>query len=168
MAALLREVPQCWLSVSATTRAPREGEREGVEYFFVSDEDFDRLVSEDALLEWAFVHGQRYGTLQSIVEEHIAAGEQVILEIDCQGGFQVKEKIPSTHLVFIEPPSLEVLEDRLRKRGTEGEEKITERMRTAKLELLRKKEYDVSLINDDLEKAVSELVAYVKGQTETE
>ena len=106
------------------------------------------------------------GTPRADVEEHIARGDQVILEIDVQGGFQVREKMPSAHLVFVEPPSLEVLESRLRGRGTETEEAIATRMEAARVELSRKMEYDVRLVNDDLEEAVRALTGYVDEQAE--
>lgn len=158
---LLEEVADCWVSVSATTRNPREGEVDGVHYLFKTREEFMSLVESDGLLEWAEYSGNCYGTPRASVEEHMAAGEQVILEIEVQGAMQVREKLPEAHLVFIEPPSIEVLEERLRGRGTETEEIIARRMETALLELSRKKEYDYQLVNDELETAVSELVGYV-------
>ena len=166
VARLVREVPDAWVSVSVTTRAPRVGEVDGVHYRFATDEEFDRLVEEDGLLEWATYGGNRYGTPRADVEEHIARGDQVILEIDVQGGFQVREKMPSAHLVFVESPSLEVLESRLRGRGTETEEAIATRMEAARVELSRKMEYDVRLVNDDLEEAVRALTGYVDEQAE--
>ena len=166
VAPLVREVPDAWVSVSVTTRAPRVGEVDGVHYRFATDEEFDRLVEEDGLLEWATYGGNRYGTPRADVEGHIARGDQVILEIDVQGGFQVREKMPSAHLVFVEPPSLEVLEKRLRGRGTETEEAIATRMEAARVELSRKMEYDVRLVNDDLEEAVRALTGYVDEQAE--
>ncbi len=160
-------VDDAWVSVSVTTRSPRPGEIDGIHYFFASDEEFDRLVAEDGLLEWANVHGCRYGTPRKTVEEHIANGEQVILEIDVQGAFQVRESMPGARLIFIEPPSLEVLEARLRGRGTETEDVIEKRMKTALLELSRKMEYDIRLVNDDLDVATSELIAYIDEQAES-
>lgn len=160
-------VDDAWVSVSVTTRSPRPGEIDGIHYFFASDEEFDRLVAEDGLLEWANVHGCRYGTPRKTVEEHIANGEQVILEIDVQGAFQVRESMLGAHLIFIEPPSLEVLEARLRGRGTETEDVIEKRMKTALLELSRKMEYDIRLVNDDLDVATSELIAYIDEQAES-
>lgn len=168
VARLLQEVPDSWVSISATTRAPRKGETDGVEYLFLEEDAFEGLVQEGAFLEWAWVYGNRYGTLRSVVEEHVALGQQVILEIDVQGGFQVKEKMPAAHLVFIEPPSLAVLEQRLRKRGTETEDVIERRMQIAKVELSQKMEYDIRLINDKLDDAAAELVAYVNKQAEQE
>lgn len=166
VARLLREVPDAWVSVSATTREPRAGEIDGVHYQFTSDEGFQHLVDTDGLLEWATYSGNRYGTPRCSVEEHMAAGDQVILEIDVQGAFQVREKMPEAHLVFIEPPSLEVLEERLRGRGTETDDVIESRMQAAQVELSRKMEYDIRLVNDKLDEATAELVAYVNSQAE--
>lgn len=161
VARLLERVPSCWVSVSATTRAPRPGEVDGIHYFFMDKTAFSQLVAEGGFLEWAQVHDNCYGTLRSRVQEHIDAGDQVILEIDVQGAFQVREAMPNAHLVFIEPPSLEELERRLRGRGTETEEVIAKRMKTAQVELAQKMEYDVQVVNDDLERATEELVSYV-------
>ena len=121
---LLKRLEGAWLSVSATTRAPREGEVDGVSYLFVSDDRFDEMVAQDRLLEWAQVHDHRYGTPRDLVERHISAGDQVFLEIDVQGALQVRSKFPAAHLVFIAPPSMEELERRLRGRGTDSEESI--------------------------------------------
>ena len=166
VARLLRENTHAWVSVSVTTRKPRDGETEGIDYFFVSKQKFENMIASDQLLEWACVHGAYYGTPRKTVEEKIALGQQVILEIDVQGAFQVREKMPSAHLIFIAPPSLEVLETRLRKRGTETEDSIVQRMKTAQLELSRKMEYDMVLINDELAQAVSQLCAYIKTKAQ--
>lgn len=166
VARLLQRVPDAWVSISATTRAPREGEIDGVHYHFTAPEAFDRLIAEDGLLEWAEYSGNRYGSPRAPIEEHMARGGQVILEIEVQGAFQVREKMPDAHLVFIEPPSLEELERRLRGRGTEDEATIRKRLETAKVELSRKMEYDIRLVNDDLAKATDELVAYVEQKAE--
>ena len=166
MARLLREVPDAWVSRSVTTRAPREGEVDGVHYRFATAEEFQNLVDTDGLLEWATYAGNRYGTPRATVEEHMARGDQVILEIDVQGAFQVRDKMPSAHLVFIEPPSLEVLEERLRGRGTETDEVIEKRMQAAAVELSHKMEYDMRLVNDNLDEAVAALVGYVNEQAE--
>lgn len=166
VARLVHEVPDAWVSISVTTRPPRAGEVDGVHYCFASSEKFQSLVESDGLLEWAEYSGNYYGTPRATVEEHIAHGDQVILEIDVQGGFQVREKFPTAHLVFIEPPSLEVLEKRLRGRGTETDEVIATRMEAARVELSHKMEYDIRLVNDDLDEAASSLVAYVNEQAE--
>ena len=133
---LIEQVPDAWLSVSATTRKPREGEVDGKHYHFLSNDQFDDLVRQDGFLEWAQVHSNKYGTPRAQVEQAIAEGKQAILEIDVQGAFQIKEKIPQSILVFIEPPSLEILEERLRGRGTETEDVIAARMSVATMELL--------------------------------
>lgn len=159
-------VSDVWVSVSATTRAPRPGEEDGVHYFFYDDAQFDRAVAEGGMLEWAHVHGHRYGTPRATVEQKMAEGRQVVLEIDVQGAFQVREMIPQAKLIFIEPPSLEVLEARLRGRGTEAEDEVIRRMKTAEVELSRKMEYDVQLVNDDLDQATDTLVALVNAYAE--
>lgn len=161
---LLERIPGAWVSISATTRAPREGEVDGVHYLFMDDAEFDRMVEEGGLLEWAQVHDHKYGTPRALVESHMADGDQVILEIDVQGGFQIKEKNPDAHLVFIEPPSIDELERRLRGRGTEDEDTIALRMRNAELELSRKMEYDIQFVNDDLDVCTDEVVSYIERQ----
>ena len=158
---VLQRVPDAWVSVSATTRQPRPGEVDGRDYFFLDQPRFDELVSQGGFLEWAHVHGNSYGTLRSRVQDRIDHGSQVILEIDVQGAFQVKKAMPEAHLIFIEPPSLEELERRLRGRGTETEDVICNRMKTAEVELARKMEYDVQVVNDELERATEELVSYI-------
>lgn len=159
-------VSDVWVSVSATTRSPRPGEVDGVHYFFYDEEQFDRAVAEGGMLEWAHVHGHRYGTPRATVEQKMAEGRQVVLEIDVQGAFQVRDMIPEAKLIFIEPPSLEVLEARLRGRGTEAEDEVIRRMKTAEVELSRKMEYDVQLVNDDLDQATDALVALVNAYAE--
>jgi len=163
----LSQIDDAWVSVSATTREPRRGERDGVHYFFMDEDGFSAMAEEGGFLEWARYAGHGYGTPRRSVEEHVAAGEQVVLEIDMQGAFQVREKMPSAKLVFVEPPSMEELERRLRKRGTEDEGAIAKRMAAAEVELSRKMEYDKQLVNDDLDEAVAELVAYVNEQAQS-
>lgn len=158
---VLQRIPDAWVSVSATTRKPRPGEVDGKDYYFLDQPRFDELVSQNGFLEWACVHGNSYGTLRSRVQDHMNAGGQVILEIDVQGAFQVKKAMPEAHLIFVEPPSLEELERRLRGRGTETEEVICKRMKTAEVELAQKMEYDVQVVNDELERATDELVSYI-------
>lgn len=166
VARLLEAVPDSWVSVSATTRAPRAGEVDGVSYYFLDRNEFLRRAETDGFLEWAEYAGNCYGTPRSSVEQKIAEGKQVILEIDVQGAFQIKDKIPEAHSVFIEPPSMEVLEARLRGRGTEADDVIEKRMQAARLELSQKMRYDKRLVNDDLDSAVAELVDYVNAQAE--
>lgn len=160
---LIERIPDAWVSVSATTRNPRPGEEEGVHYYFLDKDHFLELVNHDGFLEWAKVHDNYYGTLKESVLEHMKAGEQVILEIDVQGALQVRNVIPEAHLVFIEPPSLEELERRLRSRGTESDDVISSRMKTAEVELAQKMEYDIQVVNDDLEQAVNELTAVINS-----
>lgn len=160
---VIERIPDAWVSVSATTRSPRPGEIEGVHYFFLDTDHFKSLVEQDGFLEWAQVHDNFYGTLKKSVIDHMNAGDQVILEIDVQGALQVRKALPEAHLVFIEPPSLEELERRLRQRGTETEDVISSRMKTAEVELAQKMEYDVQVVNDDLERAVDELVEVINS-----
>ncbi len=151
--------PDVWLSVSATTRQARPGEEEGVHYFFKSAEDFDALVKQGALLEWAVVHGvNRYGTLRSTVEAAVANGKSVLLEIDLQGARQVKEAMPEADFVFLAPPSWEELVRRLVGRGTESTQEQQRRLETAKLELAAAPEFDYVIVNDEVSRAAAALV----------
>ncbi|MCV9993621.1 guanylate kinase [Paeniglutamicibacter sp. ZC-3] len=151
--------PQVWLSVSATTRNPRPGEVDGVHYFFVGPEKFGELVENGEMLEWAVVHGQNsYGTIRTKVQEAVAAGKRVLLEIDLQGARQVKENLPDATFVFLAPPSWEELVRRLVGRGTETPEEQQRRLETAKLELAAESEFDVTIVNDDISRAANELV----------
>ncbi len=134
--------PEVWLSVSATTRKPRPGERHGVHYFFVTDEEFDKLIANGELLEWAEFAGNRYGTPRAAVLERLEAGEPVLLEIDLQGARQVRESMPDAQLVFLAPPSWEELVRRLTGRGTEPPEVIERRLEAAKIELAAEPEFD--------------------------
>lgn len=163
---MLNDVPDAWISVSATTRSPRPGEEEGKHYYFVDRDRFMQMAESGELLEWAEYSGNCYGTPLEIVETQMKSGKQVILEIDVQGAFQVRERMPEAHLVFIDPPSLEELERRLTARGTEDAATIRRRMEAAELELSRKEEYDCTIVNDDLDTAAAQLVAYVNEQAE--
>lgn len=152
--------PQVHFSVSATTRPPRPGEIDGEDYLFIDADRFDQLVAEDAFLEWATVHKKhRYGTLRSTVEEALAEGKRVLLEIDLQGARQVRSRMPEAQFVFLAPPSWEDLVKRLIGRGTESEEEQQRRLETAKIELAAEPEFDVTIINDDVDRAAAELVA---------
>ena len=146
------------LTVSATTRAPRKGEVDGVNYYFLTREEFDRRVANGEFVEWAEVHGNCYGTLVSEVQSKLASGSSLILEIDVQGALQVKERFPEAVLIFIKPPSLEVLRERLVGRGTETPETIELRMANAAHELALADRYDDVVVNDDLDRATDELV----------
>ncbi len=151
---VLEERPELCLTVSATTRAPRAGEVDGVSYHFITDEAFAALVDEGAFLEWANVHGHRYGTLWSEVDKHIDDGRSVVLEIDVQGAFNVRAQRPDAVLLFVEPPSMAELERRLRDRGTESEDSIRLRLANARHEMELADRYDARIVNDDLEEAV--------------
>jgi len=167
---LERVIPQLdniWLSVSATTRLPRVGETDGVHYFFKGNEEFDRLIATDGLLEWAFVHSERYGTMRCEVEDRLARGIDVILEIDPQGAFQVLRRVENAILVFIEAPSMEELIKRLRIRGTEDEAAINKRMRDSAEILKHRDQYHHIIVNDDFEKAAEELLELFKKQRKT-
>ena len=157
VAKLRQRVPSLGLTVSATTRSPREGEKDGVSYYFLSEEEFGRRVEAGEFLEWANVHGHRYGTLHSEVDRLFDEGRSVVLEIDVQGGLNVRRVRPDTVLVFIEPPSAEELERRLRGRGTEDEATIRLRLDNAASELEAAASYDERIVNDDLDRAVGEL-----------
>ncbi len=150
--------PDLGLTVSATTRQPRPGEVDGVSYHFLTVEEFERRVAAGEFLEWANVFGNRYGTLRSEAERNLNAGKSVILEIDVQGALNVRKIMPEAVLIFIEPPSFEELEARLRGRGTEDEQVVQVRLKTAKDELELAPRYDERIVNDDLQEATSELL----------
>jgi guanylate kinase len=148
--------------VSATTRAPRPGEQDGVHYWFVSDEEFDRMVAEDEFLEWAVVHrAARYGTPRKPVEQALADGRPALLEIDLQGARQVRDTMPEALFVFLMPPSWDELVRRLVGRGTEAEEERERRLATARGELAAEAEFDVTIVNHEVHAAAEELVALV-------
>ncbi|ARZ71134.1 guanylate kinase [Streptomyces albireticuli] len=154
--------PEVWLSVSATTRKPRPGEQEGVQYFFVDDGEFDKLVANGELLEWAEFAGNRYGTPRQAVLDRLEAGEPVLLEIDLQGARQVRESMPDAQLVFLAPPSWDELVRRLTGRGTESPEVIERRLAAAKVELAAESEFDVTLVNTSVEDVARELLALLR------
>ena len=159
----LRKVhPEVWLSVSATTRRPRPGETHGVQYFFVDDEEFDKLIANGELLEWAEFAGNRYGTPRRAVLAHLERGEPVLLEIDLQGARLVKQAMPSARLVFLAPPSWEELVRRLTGRGTEAPEVIERRLEAARTELAAEEEFDATLVNTSVEDVSAELLALMR------
>lgn len=151
------------LSISATTRAPRKGEEDGREYFFKTREEFESMIAADELLEHAQYVGNYYGTPKEYVEKMLAQGKDVILEIEIQGALLVKEKRPDALLIFVMPPSVEEVYNRLKKRGTEDEEVIMKRMRRGSQEVLDIDKYDYLLINDDLDECVGRLHSIVQG-----
>ncbi|MEU5881748.1 guanylate kinase [Spirillospora sp. NPDC047279] len=164
VAEIRRAHPEVWLSVSVTTRPPRPGETHGVQYFFVDDAGFDRLVAEGELLEWAEFAGNRYGTPRRPVMERLGRGESVLLEIDLQGARQVRQSMPEAILVFLAPPSWEELVRRLVGRGTEPPEVIERRLEAARIELAAEKEFDVTLINTAVQDVCGELVTLMSVQ----
>ncbi len=164
--AVLDRVPDVWLSVSATTRSPRPGERDGVHYFFLTPEEFERRVREGEFLEWAEVHGNRYGTLRSAVEQKVAEGRQVVLEIDPQGAMQVKQQMPGSVLVFVDAPTIDELRRRLASRGSETRDQIETRMQTAMQELELAGMYDFVITNDDISRATDEIVGIINSCAE--
>ena len=165
VAAYVREHhPEVWISVSATTRPRRPGEVDGVHYQFVSDREFDRLVGDDALLEWAVVHrAARYGTPRAAVDEALAAGRPALLEIDLQGARQVRARMPGALFVFLAPPSWDELERRLRGRDTEPPDVIERRLDTARIELAAEDEFDETIVNTSVGEAAEALVSLMRG-----
>jgi guanylate kinase len=162
---ILRErIPELELAVSATTRPGREGERDGVDYFFLSREEFDRRARANEFLEHAAYSGNRYGTLRSEVERRLAAGASVLLEIEVQGARQVRAAMPEATLVFIAPPSPETLHERLQGRGTDDPAAIAERLRTAEIELDAQQEFQHVVVNDELDQAADELERTVRAE----
>ena len=156
--------PEIWISVSATTRAPRPGEVHGRHYFFLSDDEFDQMVTAGELLEWAVVHGAaRYGTPRRPVEEILGTGTPALLEIDLQGARQVRETMPDALFVFLKPPSWEELVRRLVGRGTENEAERERRLQSARAELAAEREFDATVVNTDVHRAADELVALMQG-----
>lgn len=158
-ACVRRTHPEIWISVSVTTRKPRPGEVDGVHYHFISDERFDQMIAEDGLLEWAVVHrAARYGTPRAPVEERLVAGTPALLEIDLQGARQVRVRMPDALMCFLAPPDWTELERRLVGRGTEDAQERERRLATARTELLAEDEFDVTIVNTDVETACQELV----------
>ena len=151
------------LSVSATTRPPRPNEIDGVDYAFVDDDRFDEMIRTGDLLEWAKIVGHRSGTPRQFVEEQRRGGRDVILEIDVKGAQQVRDQVPDALLIFLRPPTFEELERRLRSRGTEDEQRIEERLRTARWELEQAATFDHVVVNDDLDRATEEVAAIIEG-----
>jgi guanylate kinase len=151
-------------SVSHTTRAPRGQEKHGREYFFVSSQEFDSMVLADAFVEWANVHGNRYGTSKKMIEDRMAQGADVVLEIDYQGAIQIKRMYANAVLIFILPPSWEELRSRLERRGEDAPEIIELRLKNAAEELAQAREFDFVIINEIFERALFDLKAIVHAQ----
>ncbi|MDH6131185.1 guanylate kinase [Kitasatospora sp. MAA4] len=158
VAHMRQQHPEVWLSVSATTRHPRPGEQQGIHYHFVDNDEFDKLIANGELLEWAVFAGNRYGTPRSAVQERLERGEPVLLEIDLQGARQVRESMPEAQLVFLAPPSWDELVRRLTGRGTEKRDVIEQRLAAAKVELAAEPEFDTTLVNTSVEQVAAELL----------
>ena len=158
---LLQAHPQLKLSISATTRQPRPGEVDGVNYFFLSKKDFETAIGNQELLEWAEYAGNYYGTPKDRVLEQINAGNYIILEIELEGARSVASIFPQARRIFILPPSIDELEERIRSRGTNSEESIAQRLEIAKQEIAASNEFDFQIVNDDLEKAIALLSAAI-------
>jgi guanylate kinase len=161
---LRREMPFLGYSVSHTTRKPREGEQEGRDYYFVGRESFKKLADHGAFVEWAAVYGHFYGTSFTSFQGKLDRGMDVLLDLDIQGAGAIKRHFPASVLIFIVPPSLEVLESRLRNRGTDGKEVIRARLKKAKEEIAGFEQYDHVVINDKLDQAVAEVRAVVMSE----
>jgi len=158
---LLERHSQIWLSISATTRAPRQGESDGEQYFFLSRERFEQQIAAGGFLEWAEFAGNLYGTPRQAVEQQLQAGRPVLLEIELEGARQVRQSFPAGLQLFIEPPSLEELERRIRGRGTDSDAAIERRLSRARIELAAAGEFDGRITNADLEAALAELEAHM-------
>jgi len=154
----------CWFSVSATTRSPRPGEEDGVHYHFISKEMFREWIGNGEFLEYAEYVGNYYGTPLTPIREHVERGCNVFLDIEVQGSEQVCRKMPEAVSIFIVPPSIEALAERLRGRQTEPEEKIAERLRRAEEEIALAPQYDYTVVNDDLDTAVAEVISIATGE----
>jgi guanylate kinase len=162
IAQLLERVPGLELSVSATTRPPREGEVDGRDYHFLDRQEFDRRAREGEFLEHATYSGHRYGTLRSEVERRLEEGVSVVLEIEVQGARQVRAAMPESVQVFIAPPAAKSLRERLMSRGTDSAEQIDQRLKTAELELAAQEEFHHVVVNDEIDRAASELEGIVR------
>jgi len=161
---MFQKVPGISFSISCTTREPRDGEREGIDYHFITAEEFQSRFERGEFLEHAEVHGHFYGTLRDDAVRVLDSGSDILLEIDVQGALQVREKMPESILLFVAPPSFEELEQRLRDRGTESEERLQVRLRNARWEMGKAALYDHVIINDDIERAAGELEGIILEQ----
>jgi guanylate kinase len=166
IAELRRFCPELWLSVSVTTRSPRAGEADGREYFFVDDKEFDRMVADGELLEWAEFAGNKYGTPRKPLDEKLADGIPCLLEIDLEGARQVRQSMPDARLVFLAPPSWEELVRRLTGRGTEPPEVVQRRLAAARRELAAESEFDLTLVNTSVQEVCRQVVTLVLGSDE--
>jgi len=162
---LFELMPEMYYSISATTRQPRQGETDGVEYFFITVEEFKEKISAGQFLEYAEVYGNFYGTPLYKIEEHLSRGENVLLEIDTQGALNVMEKCPEGVFIFLLPPSLEELYSRIKNRGTESAESLERRFKAAKAEIEVGKKYQYVVVNDEVDKAVEKVQAIILAES---
>ena len=160
----LEKNPSFMLSISCTTRNPRPGEVDGVNYFFISKEEFKNCIENNKFLEWAEFAGNFYGTKKKYINQCLEEGKDIILEIDTQGALQVKKQMPEAVLIFICPPSYEALETRLRGRHTEDEATIQKRLEQVKIELERAEKFDYRIVNDNLDDAIQQLTDVINGE----
>jgi guanylate kinase len=158
---LLERHPQLWLSISATTRLPRNGEVGGKEYLFLSRKEFEGMLSNDNILEFAEFAGNLYGTPRQPIEDHLESGQPVLLILELVGARQIRRRFPNAKLIFVAPPSFEELERRIRSRNSEDESKIQSRLSRAKIEISASKEFDAVVINDTLERALCEIEGHI-------
>ena len=163
MALVFKRVPNLVSSVSVTSRAPRPGEEEGREYFFKSKDETQKMIQNGELIEWNEFAGNIYGTSKAFVEDKLAQGFDILFCIDVNGAANIKKAYPEAKLIFIEPPSIEVLQERLAGRGTETEDQINSRLAVAESELKRRNEFDKIVINNDLETAANEIINYINN-----
>ena len=161
---VLKQDKRLFLSVSATTRAPREGETHGKHYYFLDKQTFEDKINKGEFLEHAQYVGNYYGTLEEPVNEQLKSGNDVVLEIEVQGAMQIHEKRPDAVMIFVAPPSIEELERRLIGRGTENAEKIAARMKNAEEELKQSDKFDYIIVNDDLDCAIADLLAILRAE----
>lgn len=160
----LESVPNLRRSVSCTTRPPRPGERDGVDYIFLGRAEFERRIAEDRLLEWAEVYGNLYGTPKEPIEQNSSSGVDTLLAIEIQGARSIRRQYPRVITIFVQPPSLKVLEKRLRERGSDPEEVIQRRLELARSELGWIHQYDYAVVNDDLDRAAGDLMAIITAE----
>jgi guanylate kinase len=161
---LINDLPNLSRSISATTRSPRKGEKDGVDYFFMNELEFDNRLKSGGFLEYAIVFGNKYGTPKAWMEEQRRNGTDILLEIDVQGAAQIKNQEPEAALVFILPPSREILEKRLKGRNTDDQESIDRRFKTALAELDCKDQFDYWVVNEDLEQAIGEVTSIIRAE----
>jgi len=161
MRPFLERHPEYVFSVSATTRKRRPGEKEGVDYFYISEADFQKRIENKEFLEWERVYDYYYGTLRNFIEDTINAGKDIFIEVEVKGALSIKRKYPAAIMIFIDPPSLDELRKRLTKRKTEDAEEMAKRLERAKMELEQKAFFDVTIVNNDIEEATGNLEKYI-------